>query len=115
MDASPRRWSRSVWTGVIGVALVSATSGAERRVPPEREWVAGAELVTVLDWGDIPAIDEPRFVSTDEADRFMAPDEPVVGVTGAGGAEPRCYSLQLLDHHEVVNDVVAGVPLAVTW
>jgi hypothetical protein len=60
----------------------------------------------------IPSIDEPRFVSVDEAG-FLAPREPVVTVERDGTA--RAYPVQILMWHEIVNDVVAGAPLAVTY
>jgi hypothetical protein len=43
----------------------------------------------------------------------MSPEEPVLGLVVNG--ESRAYSLWQLDAHEIVNDVVGGVPLAATW
>jgi len=61
----------------------------------------------------IPSIDHPRFVSTQEAGAWLAPVEPVIGLKV--GAEARAYPLQILIWHEIVNDAVAGVPVAVTF
>jgi hypothetical protein len=61
----------------------------------------------------IPSIDEPRFVSIDEADRFLTPREPVA-VVELGG-EARGYPIQILTWHEIVNDEIAGRPIAVTY
>jgi Protein of unknown function (DUF3179) len=61
----------------------------------------------------IPAIDRPRFVSTGEAEGFLAPREPVA-VLEIGGAA-RAYPLQILVWHEIVNDEIAGRPVAVTY
>jgi hypothetical protein len=61
----------------------------------------------------IPAIDRPRFVSTGEADRFLAELEPVA-VLELGGAA-RAYPLQILVWHEIVNDEIDGRPVAVTY
>jgi Protein of unknown function (DUF3179) len=60
----------------------------------------------------IPAIDEPRFVPSDEAD-FLKPKEPVIEVVVDGDA--RAYPIQVLVWHEIVNDSVGGVPVAVTF
>ena len=60
----------------------------------------------------IPAIDEPRFVTVGETD-FLAPEEPVVALELNGKA--RAYPLQILVWHEIVNDVLAGVPVLVTF
>ncbi len=70
-------------------------------------------LVTLLPRDAIPAIDNPRFYGPDEADREYAPDELVLGVALDG--EARAYSTSLLNQHEIVNDTIAGRPIAVTW
>ena len=61
----------------------------------------------------IPAIDEPVFVSADNASEWIDPREPVIVVEAEGDA--RAYPLQILIYHEIVNDVVAGRPIAVTF
>jgi uncharacterized protein DUF3179 len=61
----------------------------------------------------IPAIDEPRFVSVPEANRFLDGDEPVAVVRRNG--ETKAYPLQILIFHEIVNDVVGGDPVTVTY
>ncbi len=61
----------------------------------------------------IPSIDEPAFVAPDEASAWLQPQEPVVAL--ALGGEARAYPLQILTWHEIVNDSVGGVPIAVTF
>jgi hypothetical protein len=61
----------------------------------------------------IPAIDEPRFVSVREANEFLEPKEPVIELVLEG--EARAYPIQILIWHEIANDEVAGVPVAVTF
>ncbi len=61
----------------------------------------------------IPAIDRPRFDSVAEAERWLVAREPVAVVTV--GDEARAYPLQILIWHEIVNDVIAGQPVAVTY
>jgi len=60
----------------------------------------------------IPAIDRRKFVSTAEADGFLADREPVA-VIELGGTT-RAYPLQILTWHEIVNDEIGGRPVAVT-
>ena len=43
----------------------------------------------------------------------LADTEPVVGRIINGKA--RAYPLRILTWHEIVNDTVGGVPVAVTW
>lgn len=60
----------------------------------------------------IPSIDDPKFVPVAEmAD--LAPSEPVIGLEINGDA--RAYPLRILTWHEIVNDTVGGVPVAVTY
>ncbi|RME84239.1 MAG: DUF3179 domain-containing protein [Caldilineae bacterium] len=61
----------------------------------------------------IPSIDEPKFISQEEAATWLADAEPVVALEIDGDA--RAYPLQILTWHEIVNDVVGGIPVAVTF
>ncbi len=61
----------------------------------------------------IPALDAPRFVSVEEADAWLEDREPVIFFQL--GADARAYPLQIFLWHEIVNDVVDGVPVAVTF
>ncbi|MZR31139.1 DUF3179 domain-containing (seleno)protein [Sneathiella litorea] len=60
----------------------------------------------------IPSIDNPRFIPVAEADHLTA-TEPVIGVVVNG--EAKAYPLQVLIWHEIVNDEIGGVPVAVTF
>ncbi|MGH3034081.1 MAG: DUF3179 domain-containing protein [Gaiellaceae bacterium] len=61
----------------------------------------------------IPAIYEPMFVSVEEAGEWLADREPVIELELRGIA--RAYPIQILTWHEIVNDEVAGTPVAVTF
>ncbi|MYB49295.1 MAG: DUF3179 domain-containing protein [Dehalococcoidia bacterium] len=71
------------------------------------------EIVRLLGKDAIPAILEPEFVSVSEADQWMSPEEGVLGVSIGG--KDRAYPVSMLSRHEIVNDVVGGEPVAVTW
>lgn len=59
----------------------------------------------------IPPIDSPRFLAAAAAE--LEPREPVIELELAG--ERRAYPLRVLIWHEIVNDVVGEVPVAVTY
>ncbi len=61
----------------------------------------------------IPALDDPQFIRVAEEDR-IGPREPVIAVE-IDGAEPRAYPIRYLTWHEIVNDTVGDVPIAVTF
>jgi uncharacterized protein DUF3179 len=60
----------------------------------------------------IPPIDEPLFVPACAVD-FLQDSEPVAALTI--GNETRAYPMQILIWHEIVNDVVDGVPVSITY
>jgi hypothetical protein len=61
----------------------------------------------------IPSIDSPLFISTDEGNKFLADSDKVVGINING--DIRAYPLQILVWHEIVNDKIGGVPVAITY
>jgi hypothetical protein len=70
------------------------------------------DVIDVLPRDGIPSIDEPRFIRPEEA-TWVSGREPVVALEIAGDA--RAYPAQILTRHEIVNDVVGGRPVAVTY
>jgi hypothetical protein len=60
----------------------------------------------------IPAVDSPRLIAVEEVG-FLDDREPVIELVVDG--EARAYPIQILIWHEIVNDVVGGVPVAVTF
>ena len=75
--------------------------------------VVSLDIITVLCKDGIPSIDSPRFVGPGEADQKMQSYEGVLGVSING--DHRAYPLNMLSRHEIVNDTVGGVPVAVAW
>ena len=71
------------------------------------------EIVTLLGFDAIRAILEPEFVDAAQADEWLDDDVPVIGVSING--DSRAYTVPMLSVHEIVNDVVGGEPVAVTW
>ncbi len=61
----------------------------------------------------IPSIDNPKFQSVQEADEILEDSELVLGLNING--DIRAYPLQILVWHEIVNDVVGGEPVAITY
>jgi hypothetical protein len=61
----------------------------------------------------IPAIDAPRFVPVQSADRWLSSQEPVFAVSADGVTH--LYPVQILTYHEIVNDVVGQTPVSVTF
>jgi Protein of unknown function (DUF3179) len=61
----------------------------------------------------IPSIDDPKFISIQEADKYLKDSDLVLGLNING--DVRAYPLQILVWHEIVNDKLGGVPITVTY
>jgi len=92
------------WQTILAVLFMPVMLSAQNAELPD-------DFKQLLPRGAIPAISDPEFVPADEAD--IANDSWVLGVVIDG--QPRAYSLNLLNHHEVVNDRVGNTPFAAVW
>ncbi len=70
--------------------------------------VPSEELYQVLPRAGIHAVQNPTFAGTN----YLPDHDLVVGVEIGG--DVRAYPIRILNHHEIVNDEVGGVPVAVT-
>ncbi len=118
-----------VWLGLMGVWALAglpighAQSSLPQNAPPaldqfDTEYSKHSiDLSTLKSGGPpkdgIPSIDDPSFVSVEGARGWIASEEPVIAFEHNGTA--RAYPLQILTHHEIVNDRVGGTPVAVTF
>ena len=105
---------RSLVLAVFLALACTASQAASLRTDWTKALVPREEIIPGGPPPDgIPAIDRPKFVSAGEAGRWLKPKEPVLAL--AIGGDARAYPLQILMWHEIVNDVVGGVPVAVTY
>jgi len=110
---------------VVLIALMGTAGswGAAQRIPFDTsEWKTdftkhSVPLEEILSGGPpkdgIRAMDRPNFDVVADADKWLKPLEPVILFEQSG--EARAYPLQILIWHEIANDTVAGVPVAVTF
>ena len=99
---------------VLAACRSSAPEDTARPSPdPTSPPLVSARLLTeVVSRDAIPSIDDPRFISPERAG-WLAGREPVIALEIDGDA--RAYPLQIMTWHEIVNDVVGGHPVAVTF
>ena len=88
-----------------------ATREAAARVVEEEE--SEYEIHYVIARDQIPAILDPQFLDAGEAIEAYNEHEQVLGLSIDG--DHRAYPIPFLSQHEIVNDVVGGQPVAVTW
>lgn len=120
-----RRNSAARPLAICALAAATLFVAAQAKANPElwqREWpntdfsMRSVDYAEILSGGPpkdgIPSIDDPMFVPV--ADMTDLTDtEPVIGLSI--GDDARAYPLRILTWHEIVNDIVGGVPVAVTY
>jgi hypothetical protein len=82
--------------------------------PEARRLISAQEIL----WGGvkvdgIPPLEEPRFVTPEDAAAWIDPSDRIIGVEINGDA--RAYPLRIIDWHEMVNDTVGGVPVSLAY
>ena len=75
------------------------------------ELLLGLQMVDPRD--GIPPIDDPVFQPASTASEWL--EDRVPGVLAMLGEEARFYPLGILHRREIVNDVIGGIPVAVTY
>lgn len=115
----PRMQSRPLAVGAI--VTIALAAQAEGQIS-EGDWATDftrhtVPLTEVVHAGPskdgIPPIDEPRFVTVRDADRWLRKLDPVALVEIDNHV--KAYPLQILIWHEIVNDVVGDTPVTVTY
>jgi hypothetical protein len=123
IGSNPRATAqRSCAWMAIGAVMIAVQLIRNGAVLADDEWrtdfsIRSVPLREIEDGGPpkdgIPAIDSPRFITAEAASAWLGATEPVVVVQV--NDVHRAYPIQILMFHEIVNDVVDGVPLAVTF
>ena len=113
---------RYVLAATLSLGLVTMALADPRQW--RGEWpVTDFDVTSVAQWDEIlsggppkdgiPALSGPRFLPVSDETR-LDDREPVITVE-IEGAAPRAYPIRYLTWHEIVNDTVADVPVAVTF
>ncbi|MGB5089687.1 MAG: DUF3179 domain-containing protein [Nitrososphaeraceae archaeon] len=95
-------------TLALGPSPIATARAEEKHIVPLDQIVSGGPPPD-----GIPSIDSPKFVSVDDGDKFLVDSDKIVGINING--DIRAYPLQILVWHEIVNDNVGGIPVAVTY
>jgi len=95
----------------IAALALLAPAAAAHEIFSEADYDANARQVVDRDY--FPVLDHPEMSSAAAAEEFLGDDEPVIGVVLNGDA--RAYPVPVMGKHELANDTVGGVPVAVSW
>ena len=98
----------------LPTSMIEPAAGSPEATEEKSGFRPGPEdIITLLPYDAIKAILEPRHVDVEWANQQMTDLEQVIGVSIGG--EHRAYPIYMLSSREIVNDVVGGKPIAVTW
>ena len=103
----------NVLSGLFTGSETISVTGTNGSPDPGVSRTRDLELITLLGFDAIRSIENPTFLERANADGLYSPDELILGIDIEG--DVRAYSVPLLSRHEVVNDVVGGKPVAITW
>ncbi len=107
----------ALWPLLLALTAVTLSAQArpgEWRTDTSKHSISLSELKPGGPGKDgIPALHDPKFVSTAEARRWLDQKEPVIAVEMSG--EIRAYPLQVLIWHELVNDSIKGTPILISY
>jgi len=107
-----------------GVPQLNTEVIVDDRPPPIRTRGFSTDFSRrTVSWGEIlsggppkdgiPAVDAPDFESIAAGDEWLEPLDPVISFSH--GDVTRAYPLSILIWHEIVNDVVDGQPVTITF
>ncbi len=103
-------------TALLLFLLIFPNLSSTPSIPTSVQTLHSVPLSKIVDGGPppdgIPSIDRPEFVSAANA-TFLLDDNLVIGLSLGG--EAKAYPLRILVWHEIVNDVINGTPVAVTY
>lgn len=115
------RWIVAPIAVLVAAALIVVTHHSVNRTPSGPVLQTGDsafdpiradEIQTILPEDAIPALVSPRYISGATASDVRS-DEEIIGLSINGDA--RAFPIATLSAHEIVNDVIGGRAIAVTW
>jgi len=109
---SPQLWTAEQLSGFVRPGLVDPTSGLETNF-----CLHSIDYSEILSGGPppdgIPPLDNPIFDSIATGDKWLVDVQPVISL--AVGNEAKAYPLVILIWHEIINDEIDGIPVAITF
>ena len=121
----PNTKSTLKWLAVVTALLLTVPAGAQRPFNTDiledtfgynkssKRTVALEDIQQGCAQRDcIPSIDKPKYVGVKDA-AHVTDEELVLAIAWKG--YHRAWPARILDQHEIVNDFIAGTPIAITW
>jgi hypothetical protein len=108
----PKLWSAENLARYVDAAVLDPNSGLKTNFCKH-----SIDYADIISGGPPPdgilPIDNPTFESIAKADKWLVDGQPVIAL--AVGKVAKAYPLANLTRHEIANDEINGVPVAVTF
>lgn len=96
---------------LLTASPLTAQAQSRSKADLEKEYRAGSYRAVGRD--AFPVLFNPAMGTVEEGDRFIRPNDWVIGIALDG--EAKAYPVTVMGFHELINDVVAGNPITVCW
>lgn len=118
LQDSALRGHAAPWRGAAPASsLTAAFAAALAAVLLWALWASPAAAIEYMGVtrDSFPVFDNPPMLSAQEAERrrLVTPRMAVIGV--AHGGEAKAYPIAIMGIHELGNDTIGGIPIAVSW
>ena len=96
---------------LIGLIVTSTTVIGSSKKKKKKENIG----VQVLPKDAFPVLNNPKFVDINRAEekKYVSENDAVIGIVIDDIA--KAYQIKVMGIHELANDKIAGIPIAVTW
>lgn len=107
---------RAIFGGALAFALVlawgmAASASSRTREELEKEYRSASMRAVARD--AFPVLFNPPMGGVAEGDKFIQPNEWVIGISMGG--EAKAYPVAVMGFHELINDTLGGQPITVCW
>ena len=96
---------------LIGLIVTSTSVLGSSKKKKKKENIG----VQVLPKDAFPVLNNPKFVDINRAEKkkYVSENDAVIGIVINDVA--KAYQIKVMGIHELANDTIAGIPIAVTW
>ena len=96
---------------LIGLIVTSTSLLGSPKKKKKKENIG----VQVLPKDAFPVLNNPKFVDINRAEekKYVLANDAVIGIVIDDVA--KAYQIKVMGIHELANDTIAGIPIAVTW
>ncbi len=98
---------------LILIGLMTTIATAQGTISNDEEKDSIGKQVLPKD--SFPVLNNPKFVDISRAEKkkYVSDNDAVIGIVIDDVA--KAYQIKVMGIHELANDTIAGIPIAVTW